>query len=207
MTALALEAWPASASSWPSQDAGTAIRSGYRAGSSSSFDFGTVKIAQFQRKSIELSGYQILVNLTSEFADMVSSVARASRTMTVDASLDHPDLERAERRLEYIANLDLSDSFEELEAVPIGALRDAGALLRKLAAVSLGRALPDIGLDGDGTVVFSFHPDRCGIIGSLSIFGDGTYSYCIESEGVSIESGASHIAAPIDVSLQDFLSR
>ena len=207
MTALTLEKATSVSPSWFVRESGTLPFGGGRTSSSASRDFGTVKISQFRQKTVVLTGYQILVNLHKEFAESFQSRAKASQTMTVDASLDHPDLERAESRLEFLARLDLADSFESLSAPSADVFRDAGVLLRKLASAALDSFLPDLGLDSDGTIVFSFHPDRCGVIGSMSIFGDGTYSYCIEKEGISVECGSAPISSPIARDLQDFLER
>ena len=62
-------------------------------------------------------------------------------------------------------------------------------------------------MDSDGTIVFSFQPERCEVIGSLTVFGDGTYSYCIEKNGSSVESGAAMISEPIALELQNFFVR
>lgn len=207
MTAQTLERATSVSPSWSIREAGALTFGGSRAGSSASLDFGTVKISQFRQKTVELTGYQILVNLHKEFAESFQSRAKASQTMTVDASLDHPDLERAESRLEFLAQLDLAESFENLSVPSADVFRDAGVLLRKLASAAHDGFLPDLGLDSDGTIVFSFHPDRCGVVGSMSIFGDGTYSYCIEREGISVECGSAPISSPIARDLQGFLVR
>jgi hypothetical protein len=207
MTSLALERSASGSSSWSSREVRLGSFGGYKAGLSSSDDFGTKKIRQFRRKAIELTGYQILVNLRKDFAESFQTNPKAAQTVTVDASLNHPDLERAEKRLEFLAQLDLTESFEDLTPPSVDAFRDAGVLLRKFASVSRDCALPDLGMDSDGTIVLTYHPVRCGMVGSLSIFGDGTYSYCIEKEGFTVECGSTPISGPIAHDLHGFLVR
>jgi hypothetical protein len=126
-------------------------------------------------------------------------------SVTTDAALHNRDLHRAEQRLQMLASMDMRDSFEAGNAPIPAAVRDAGILLRKFAALEAELILPDIGLDLDGTIVYSFHPDRNGLIGSLSVFGDGTYSFYLEKNGDFIESGAAKIAQPLDLNLQNLL--
>lgn len=207
MTALALERSATGSSSWSSREVELGSLGGYRAGLTSSDDFGTRKISQFRRKAIELTGYQILVNLHKDFAESFQAYPKAAQTMTLDVSLNHPDLARAEQRLEFLIQLDLTEGFEDLTAPSVDAFRDAGVLLRKFASVGPDCALPDLGIDSDGTIVFTYQPARCGMVGSLSVFGDGAYSYCIEKEGVTAESGSASISGPIANDLLGLLVR
>jgi hypothetical protein len=179
----------------------------YRNAATSSKDVGTHMIKNFQTKAIALSRYQILVNLQNEFVGKYQTCTKVPQTMTVDGSLGHPDLARAETRLEYLANLNLTDSFEDLSPLTSDVIREAGLLLRKFASLGRECFLPDLGLDSDGTIVFSFHPDRSDLVGSLSVYGDGTYSYCIELDGKSVRSGAAPIQGPIARDLQSLLVR
>lgn len=179
----------------------------YEFGPSSSNDFGTIKTNQLRHKIVELSGYRILMSLTETVVERHQTRPKVAPTMTIDLATDHPDLERAESRLLYLADLDLTESFEDLSTPSEEVIREAGALLRKFAAIGPECGLPDLGMDSDGTIVFSFHPERCGVIGSLSVFGDGTYSYCIEKDGSSVENGAARISGPIAAELQNFLVR
>jgi hypothetical protein len=180
---------------------------GYLEAASASADFAAVVMKSFQERDIGLSIYDLLMRPDQDSLQETTSLPKVPQAVTVDASQDHPDLPRAEARLNYLASLDLSQSFEDLDEPSPDAIREAGVLLRKLAAFGRDRNLPDLGLDSDGSLVFSFHPERTGMVGSLSVFGDGTYSYCIEMKGASIDSGAAKISAPIADELKAFLTR
>jgi hypothetical protein len=206
MATLALEK-PASVSlTWIDAEPAKSLL-GYFQAASASADFANDVMRSFQQKVIGLSIYDLLTSPDQNPAQEKTSLPKVPPAMTVDVSQDHPDMARAEARLQYLADLDLSQSFEDLEEPSKETIREAGVLLRKLAAFGRERNLPDLGLDSDGCLVFSFHPDRTGMLGSLSVFGDGTYSYCIEVNGKSVDSGAAVISSPISDELKAILTR
>ncbi len=206
MATLEIEIPSTVSQTWIDTQTGSASQA-YVAGLSSSVDFASETIRDLRQRIAELPAYHLVIDLGKGFAQGANSLQKVPRALTVDASLNHPDLPRAEARLEYLSGLDLSQSFETLEAPSETTLQEAGVLIRKLAAFDANRYLPDLGLDSDGFLVFSFHPERTGMVGSLSVFGDGTYSYCIEVEGKSVECGAAAIAEPISEDLKAFFTR
>ncbi len=179
----------------------------YSTAGSTSVDFASGVFKAFHQRVTKLSSYELLTKMDKDREDDSLSLSKVQQSVTVDVSQGHPDLPRAEARLEYLANLDLSQSFEDLEQPSEDTIREAGVLLRKLAAFGIDRHLPDLGLDSDGSLVFSFHPERTGLIGSLSVFGDGTYSYCIEFKGKSVEAGEAVVGGPIADELKAYLTR
>jgi hypothetical protein len=80
---------------------------------------------------------------------------------------------------------------------------DAFSLLEKLDGQVLACPVPMIGLDSDGYIVLTW--DTGNLIGSLSIFGDGTYAYYLEANGMQAKEGEALISMPIASKLIDLL--
>jgi len=184
---------------------GRGVITGYTAGATASDDFSTCLFARFREKSVELSLHDMLRTSVEAFWGNVPTLPQVRTTMKFARPADHPELSRAESRLSFLAELDVAKSFEEIEPLSAATLRESGALLRKLAALGPQCTLPTLGMDTDGTVVFSYLTSENRLVGSMSVFGDGTYSYCIERDGKSVQSGASLIAGPLDKNLMQLL--
>jgi hypothetical protein len=172
--------------------------------SSSSPNFAAISRQRVRRETLQLTGDKI-------FRPPLDALDHSERRlmvppMTVDCASEHPDFERAEQRLYALASIDADEGFGDLAKPSEAIVREAGAILRKLAALGTGPFLPDLGLDADGTIVLTFHPDRCAVIGSLSVFGDGTYSFYVEYGDQSTEHGEAPISEPIPLQLQEFLA-
>jgi hypothetical protein len=206
MATLALEKPPTVSRTWIDVQPAKGLL-GYLEAATASADFATEVLRAFHGTIVGLSSNPLSTFPDHSSAQEKTSLPKVPQAVTVDASQDHPDLPRAEARLSYLASLDLSKSFEDLEEPSLDTIREAGVLLRKLAAFGRDRNLPDLGLDSDGSLVFSFHPERTGMVGSLSVFGDGTYSYCIELNGTSVDSGAARVSAPFSDELKALLTR
>lgn len=88
-----------------------------------------------------------------------------------------PELKRSLGRLNYLRSL--PDGW--LGEDSCGASEDAGIqaeqLLRRIRREAPSAPLPVLGLDTDGTIVMSWSSD--GLNGSMTIYGDGTYSYFV----------------------------
>jgi hypothetical protein len=128
------------------------------------------------------------------------------KPITVPHFPKNETLKKAESRLQFLANLDQSNAFEEFVSPSGITIREAGTLLRLIASLGSGVTFPDLGFDTDGTVVLTFAKQK-GPFGSLSIFGDGTYSYYLEKDGEAIECDAALIAQPLGLALKNFLLR
>lgn len=79
---------------------------------------------------------------------------------------------------------------------PNAFLQASGVMLALAHAVPAGPA-PLVGLDDDGFIVLSWTSDA--LVGSMSIFGDGTYAYFLQgSQGVARSGSASTILDPTE---------
>jgi hypothetical protein len=81
---------------------------------------------------------------------------------------------------------------------------DAFSLLEKLDRQMFDCPIPMIGLDSDGYVVLTW--DTGNLIGSLSIFGDGTYAYYLETIDAHEKEGEALISMPISSKLINLLN-
>ena len=127
------------------------------------------------------------------------------RYLTTDVSISHADMSRAEKRLEALVHVSQVERQAIQQPLSNATVKEAGILLRKIAAANLQRNLPSIGLDTDGVLVFSFDMHRNSIEGSMSVFGDGTYSYYLEQNGGSISNSETKITSQLPAELLDFL--
>ena len=111
----------------------------------------------------------------------------------------NPDLPRAIARLGYLRGFGDGWKGPGSAAVTVEAFIDAKSLLKRIAAVAQERPLPKIGLDSDGVVVMSWGGPE--LHGSLSVFGDGTYSYYLRGRGDPAKNGEIRISDPLPVDL------
>jgi hypothetical protein len=74
--------------------------------------------------------------------------------------------------------------------------REAEALLRRLRNEAPTAPLPVLGLDTDGTIVMSWSGN--GLTGSLTVYGDGTYSYFVRRQGKVARAPEARIDEPIE---------
>ena len=81
---------------------------------------------------------------------------------------------------------------------------DVKTLVRQLAAVPGRRMLPMVGLDDEG--VYSLTWDDDVVLGSLSVFGDGTYAYSLRRDGDRIADGRARIVEPLSEAFVRFLT-
>lgn len=153
-------------------------------------------------------------------AKMVGQVERSSRPLTGPSALLEGDV--AESSIQSgLDNYFMTASQGELPPVPGTAVAemeivrslaagwegpgslpaseaatgDAYELLSKMASDFPEGAIPSIGLDSDGVIVMSWNDGD--LVGSLSVQGDGTYSYYIERDGHEPQGGEAKIAAPL----------
>ena len=63
--------------------------------------------------------------------------------------------------------------------------------------------LPVLGLDTDGTIVMSWSGN--GLTGSMTIYGDGTYSYFVRRDGAAARDPEAQIDQPIGETLKRLL--
>ena len=163
--------------------------------SSRSEDFGSMKLAERQRSSEDVASHRLrIVGAPARFNRDAEYVVRP---VTLDISQMHPELGRAERRLLEISKLDVTQGLGHRISPTRATIAEAGVVLRKFAALGSSISLPDIGLDSDGMVVLSFHPSRGAVVGSLAVYGDGTYSYSLENGPRTAESGEAQVSASL----------
>lgn len=110
---------------------------------------------------------------------------------------------RAEARLVFLANLDVSKNFEMSHRPSAQTVREAGILIRKIVILGSDFIMPTIGLDNDGNIIFSFASQLHKVFGSVTIYGDETYSYSIERGSLIAEDGSALIADPISSAFRE----
>lgn len=130
---------------------------------------------------------------------MTPSPELHSRESRVD-----PDLKRSLGRLNYIRTL--PDGW--LGDDSVGSSEDTGSqaekLLRRLRAEAPSAPLPVLGLDVDGTIVMSWSAG--GLTGSMTIYGDGTYSYFVRRGDLVARDPKATISEPIAEALRRLLA-
>jgi hypothetical protein len=106
-----------------------------------------------------------------------------------------PDLKRSLGRLNYLRTL--PDGW--LGEDSVGSSEDAGIqaeqLLRRIRKEAPSAPLPVLGLDTDGTIVMNWSAG--GLTGSMTIYGDGTYSYFVRRGGHVARASEAAINEPI----------
>ncbi len=115
-----------------------------------------------------------------------------------------PDLKRSLGRLNYLRSLPDGwlgeDSFGASEAAGV----DAEQLLRRIRQEVPSGPLPVLGLDTDGTIVMSW--SRGDLAGSMTIYGDGTFSYFVRRNAASVKNIEAMIDQPLAKDLKDLLA-
>lgn len=127
------------------------------------------------------------------------------KTAAADLQVEKPTALRiAQRRILALERLP-ERAFAEDRARPTrDTLDDAGGILEKIAFGVPNQPLPMIDLDGDGVIVMTWH--GYGRAGSLTVHGDGTYSYYIKLGKEVAKRGDAKISAPLDDALVRVLS-
>lgn len=115
-----------------------------------------------------------------------------------------PDLKRSLGRLNYLRTL--PDGW--LGEDSVGSSEDVGIqaeqLLRRMRKEAPSAPLPVLGLDTDGTIVMSWSAG--GLTGSMTIYGDGTYSYFVRRGGEVARASEAGINEPIAETLRLLLA-
>lgn len=116
-------------------------------------------------------------------------------TRSMEPVQSSPDLARAIDRLEYLCGLEDGWLGEDSCAASPETHKQAESLLRRLAVERPDRPLPVLGLDSDGTIVMTWAADQ--FAGSLTVYGDGTYSYFVRRGDKVAKSPEERISQPI----------
>ena len=158
---------------------------------------GTVRLGQgfFTRSSDDL------IVLVARTDSMTFTKSLPTHT-TVD--LVKPSLKAAAERLSYLRSLDDGWQGEGSVAASQETGLDAGSLLEKLSSEIPERWMPQIGLDSDGFIVMSWDDEA--LVGSLSVFGDGTYAYFLRRGAQVVKAGEVRISDPISHNLIELLT-
>lgn len=148
-----------------------------------------------------------------------SFVTRACQDQTVtihltDSMTPTPELQPRETgadrefarslgRLNYLRTLADGWLGEDSHGASEATGREAEVLLRRLHEEAPAAPLPVLGLDADGTIVMSWSGD--GLTGSMTMHGDGTYSYFVRRHGVVASDAEAQVAHPIGPDLKRLL--
>lgn len=81
---------------------------------------------------------------------------------------------------------------------------DAFVLLKRLVTDLPDAPEPKIGLDSDGYIVLSWKKGR--LVGNLSVFGDGTFSYYLEKDTDVAKDNEANVASPLPRKLSNILN-
>ena len=127
------------------------------------------------------------------------------KTVAADLPVAKPTaLRMAQRRILALERLPDSAFAEDRVKPTRDTLVDAGGILEKIAFGAPSQPLPMIDLDGDGVIVMTWHGN--GRAGSLTVHGDGTYSYYVKLGKDVAKRGDAKISAPLDDALVRVLS-
>jgi hypothetical protein len=129
------------------------------------------------------------------------STARQESALVVvdwvnDAFRD-PQWLSASEQLEYVSTLEDGWQGEDSQRADNDALTETRFLLMALEDASV--KAPLVGLDPDGQVVLTWSDES--LTGSLSVFGDGTFSYYAEGSNGIVSDGEAAIYEEIDAQL------
>ena len=111
-----------------------------------------------------------------------------------------PELKRSLGRLNYLRTLADGWLGEDSLAASEVTGKEAEDLLKRLRREAPAAPLPVLGLDTDGTIVMSWSED--GLTGSMTIYGDGTYSYFVRRNGEAARDTEAAINEPIAEALR-----
>jgi hypothetical protein len=114
------------------------------------------------------------------------------------------ELKRVAERIEYLETLEDGWRGEGSVKAKKSTARDARFLIDRIFSLALDRPLPKIGLDSDGAFIFSWNSG--GVVASLSIHDDGTYSYFIRNNDRFERSDGEKTSDPLDVRFARMLS-
>lgn len=164
---------------------------------------------QRYHSTVSLNGRAGALSISKVLTSLRKHVAIATcqlDTMTTSPELHFrgrgvdPELNRSLGRLNYLRSL--PDGW--LGEDSCGASEDTGIqaerLLRRIRREAPSGPLPVLGLDTDGTIVMSWSSN--GLTGSLTIYGDGTYSYFVRQNGKIARDSDAAINEPIAEALR-----
>lgn len=140
-------------------------------------------------------------SIVAENSDYPISFARVSSWM--DQLGKSATLTKSLSRLSYLSSMKDGWKGRNSRAATEPTLLDCLAVVEKLNDVLPSSALPDIGLDEEGYLNLSWQ--GAGLVGSLSVYGDGTYSFFARSGARSASSDSASIAGPLDSTLTEIL--
>ena len=113
-------------------------------------------------------------------------------------------LRLAQRRIMALDRLPRAAFAEDRIKPSRDTLVDAGGILEKIALSAPSQPLPMIDLDGEGVIVMTWYGS--GRSGSLTVHGDGTYSYYVKAGNQVAKRGDAKISSPLDDALVRVLS-
>jgi hypothetical protein len=114
------------------------------------------------------------------------------------------DLKRSLGRLNYLRSLPDGWMGEDSCGASEEAGNQAEQLLRRIRREVPSAPLPVLGLDTDGTIIMSW--SRGDLVGSMTIYGDGTFSYFVRRDAASAKNISAMIDQPLGKDLTDLLA-
>lgn len=132
-------------------------------------------------------------------------IAMSEKTVSGEPLAVKPTALRiAQRRIAAFGRLPQNAFVEDRIKPTRDTIADARGVLEKIALEAPDQPLPMIDLDGDGVIVMSWH-DK-GRVGSLTVHGDGTYSYYVKRGTAVAKRGDAKVSSPLDGALARVLS-
>lgn len=120
------------------------------------------------------------------------------------AGIVDPELKRSLGRLNYLRSLPDGWLGEDSYAASVNVGIQAERLLRRIRNEAPTAPLPVLGLDTDGTIVMSW--SRGELVGSMTVYGDGTFSYFVRRNIISVKNIDALIEQPLGKDLIDLLT-
>lgn len=115
-----------------------------------------------------------------------------------------PELKRSLGRLNYLRSLPDGWLGEDSRGASEDTGNQAEQLLRRIRREAPRAPLPVLGLDTDGTIVMSW--SRGDLVGSMTIYGDGTFSYFVRRNAAYVKNIDAIIDQPLGKDLTDLLT-
>lgn len=115
-----------------------------------------------------------------------------------------PALQAAQERLSWLASLEDGWQGQGSRSTSTETKEDATSLLEKLAAELPHGPLPMLGMDSEGYIVMTWNEGE--LVCSLSVFGDGTYAFFAQRNGITAKSGDARISDPVPSRLIEILT-
>jgi|GEM_PF-3187383 len=112
--------------------------------------------------------------------------------------------QQAHERISYLRSLENGWLGHGSAGASHNAWIEAVSLLERIGAVAPDQPLPTLGLASDGEIIFAWNKN--GLIGNLSIFGDGTYSFFAKKNGNVVSVDDAKIIDPLHEKLVDILA-